>query len=71
MHRTVKDSIAQIHLPVVSNIDGCACKNYTEHYENVPMQYTEIFKVVKNENFQLKSFAIFLIFAQNIHAGTR
>ena len=22
------------------------------HYENLPMQYTEIFKVVKNENFQ-------------------
>ena len=22
------------------------------HYENTPMQYTEIFKVVKNENFQ-------------------
>ena len=22
------------------------------HYENMPMQYTEIFKVVKNENFQ-------------------
>ena len=27
------------------------------------MQYTEIFKVVKNENFQKKMFAIFLIFA--------
>ena len=23
-----------------------------EHYENLPMQYTEIFKVVKNENIQ-------------------
>ena len=22
------------------------------HYENLPMQYTEIFKVVKNGNFQ-------------------
>ena len=22
------------------------------HYENMPMQYTEIFKVVRNENFQ-------------------
>ena len=22
------------------------------HYENLPMQYTQIFKVVKNENFQ-------------------
>ena len=25
---------------------------FTIHYENLPMQYTEIFKVVKNENFQ-------------------
>ena len=33
------------------------------------MQYTEIFKVVKNENFQQKIFAIFLIFAQNIDCG--
>ena len=33
------------------------------------MQYTEIFKVVKNDNFQVKIFDIFLIFAQNIHCG--
>ena len=38
------------------------------HYENMPMQYTEIFYVVKNENFQLKIY-IFLIFAQNIDFG--
>ena len=24
----------------------------SKHYENMPMQYTEIFKVVKNDNFQ-------------------
>ena len=30
------------------------------------MQYIEVFKVVKNENFQSKNFDIFLIFAQNI-----
>ena len=34
------------------------------------MQYTEIFKVVKNENFQKKKKNdIFLIFAQNIDCG--
>ena len=33
------------------------------------MQYTEIFKVVKNENFQQKKFDIFNIFAQNIDCG--
>ena len=32
----------------------------------MPMQYTVIFKVVKNETFQQKMFDIFLIFAQNI-----
>ena len=39
------------------------------HYENLSMQYTEIFKVLKTENFQGKSFDIFLIFAQNIDCG--
>ena len=33
------------------------------------MQYTEVFKVVKNENFLLKIFDIFLIFAQNLDCG--
>ena len=33
------------------------------------VHYTEIFKVVKNENFQQKFFDIFLIFAQNIDCG--
>ena len=33
------------------------------------MQYTEIFKDVKNENFQWKFLDIFLIFAQNIDCG--
>ena len=36
----------------------------------MPMQFTEIFKVVKkNENFHKKSFDIFLVFAQNIDCG--
>ena len=39
------------------------------HYENMSMQYTEMFNVVKNENFQLKENCIFLIFAQNIDCG--
>ena len=39
------------------------------HYENMPMQYTEIFCTLKIENFQLKNFDIFLIFAQNIDCG--
>ena len=46
----------------------------SDHYENMPMQNTEIFKVVKNENFHKKNFHkknfdIFLIFAQNIDCG--
>ena len=36
------------------------------HYENMPMQYTEIFKAVKNENFLWKFLDIF---AQNIDCG--
>ena len=34
------------------------------HYENLPMQYTVLSKVVKNENFRY-----FLIFAQSIDCG--
>ena len=41
----------------------------TLHYENLLMQYTDIFKVVKKEKIQLKHFDIFLIFAQNIDCG--
>ena len=33
------------------------------------MQYTEIFLAYKIENFQLKKFDTFLIFAQNIDCG--
>ena len=35
----------------------------------MPMQYTEISRVVKKENFHQKNFDIFLIFAQNIDCG--
>ena len=36
----------------------------------MPVQYTEIFKFVKNESFQLEIFFyIFLLFAQNIDCG--
>ena len=33
------------------------------------MQYTAIFHGCKNDNFQMKIFDIFLIFAQNIDCG--
>ena len=42
------------------------CAFLQGHYENLSMQNTKIFSVVKIENFQLKNFDIFLIFAQNI-----
>ena len=35
----------------------------------MPMQFTEIFIGVKNENFQQKKFDILLIFAQNMDCG--
>ena len=46
-----------------------ACRIWDKHYENMPMQYTKIFLALKIENFQLKNFDIFLIFAQNIDCG--
>ena len=39
------------------------------HYENMTMQYTAIFHGCKNNNFQLKYFDFFHIFAQNIYCG--
>ena len=41
----------------------------SHHYANMPMQYTEIFWVVKSLKFHQKFFDIFLIFAQNIDCG--
>ena len=39
------------------------------HYENMPMQHTAIFHGCKYDNFQLKLFDYFHIFAQNIDCG--
>ena len=39
------------------------------HYENMPMQQTAIFHGCKNDNFHLKFFDYFHIFAQNIDRG--
>ena len=39
------------------------------HYENMPMQYTAIFRGCKNDDFQTKKNDIFLIFAQYIDCG--
>ena len=39
------------------------------HYENMPMQHTAIFQGCKNDNFRLKYFDYFHIFAQNIDCG--
>ena len=52
----------------------CCCQSnfgniFCLHYENLPMQYTQSFLALKIENFQLKTFDIFLIFAQNIDCG--
>ena len=41
----------------------------TIHYENLSIQYIEIFKVLINENFEQKKFDIFNNFAQNIDCG--
>ena len=49
--------------------EAVAWGHMVQHYENMPMQYTEIVKVKrKNENFYQKNFDIFRIF-QNIDCG--
>ena len=42
---------------------------HDKHYANMSVQYTAIFNGCKNDNFQMKIFDIFLIFAQNIDCG--
>ena len=44
-------------------------KFFALHYANMSAQYTAIFHGCKNDNFQMKFFDIFLIFAQNIDCG--
>ena len=39
------------------------------HYENMAMQYTEIFSALKIEKFHQKNLDIFHMFAQNIDCG--
>ena len=39
---------------------------FGRHNANMSVQYTAIFHGYKNDNFQMKNYAIFLIFAQNI-----
>ena len=53
----------------VYNLKNLCILHGQVHYEKLPMQYTDIFKVVKNEKFQWKNFDIFLIFTQNIDCG--
>ena len=40
-----------------------------KHYSNMSMRYTAIFHGCKNDNFQIKFFDVFLIFAQTIDCG--
>ena len=42
------------------------CKDHFHSLRNKPMQYTAIFQGCKNDNFQMKKYDIFHIFAQNI-----
>ena len=61
---------------ILCQYHGSLCKlyiivaiGYLSHYENMPMQYTEIFKLVKMKIFRRIFKNIFLIFAQNIDCG--
>ena len=41
---------------ILEQLKWQSLKKRRTHYENMPMQYTEIFKVLKNENFQWNCF---------------
>ena len=44
-------------------------KKKKKKYENMPMNYTEVFKIMIIENFHLKIVDVFIIFAQNLDCG--
>ena len=62
--------LPQIFSDVVglSGISNCRAA-YCIHYENFPMQYTEIFSRRQKMKISLEFFYLFNIFAQNIHCG--
>ena len=49
----------------------CKRVNNVIHYENTPMQYTEIFKVVENENFWKRKMIFFHFLLKTYIVGTR
>ena len=55
----------------MSKIDGMhnSSTYKKDHYENSLMEHTAFFQGCKNDNFRLKSFDYFHIFAQNIDCG--
>ena len=56
---------------ICTNVVAHLCERLKNniHYENMPMQYLEIFHSCKKDNFQTKNIDIFLIFALNIDYG--
>ena len=50
IYKTLADSLG-IHVRHYNLLVRGKCIFFFMHYENMPVQYTEIFKVVKNENF--------------------
>ena len=40
------------------------------HYENLPMQYTETFSAVKNENFIGKIWILLILLLETLIVGT-
>ena len=48
---------------------NCLLESLRICYDNMSMQYAAILKGCENDNFQLKKFDIFLIFAKNIDCG--
>ena len=49
--------------------DIAHCLPVPDHYENLPLQYSENFSSIKNEKFHWKNFDYFNKFAQNIDCG--
>ena len=61
--------ISEDILRIISHARSLTGDTCVKHYDDTPVKYTTIFHFCKNDNFQMKNWDIFLIFAQNIYCG--
>ena len=60
IHEIILQILLSLSLMLKERLQNLGRHIVENHYENLPMQYTEIFKAIKNENFQQENLIFFL-----------